>query len=103
MDRFSISSGLMTASLGQHISELRTQIGKTSTEATTGRYEDLTLHLSGRIGKAMLGQKALADISTDREVLNLRANPGSLPAMCQLPRLRPRLHLQPNRTLRLKP
>ena len=78
MDRFSISSGLMTASLGQHISELRTQIGKTSTEATTGRYEDLTLHLSGRIGKAMLGQKALADISTDREVLNLRATRLSL-------------------------
>ena len=78
MDRFSISSGLMTASLGQHISELRTQIGKTSTEATTGRYEDLTLHLSGRIGKAMLGQKALADISTDREVLNLRASRLSL-------------------------
>ncbi|HBJ42041.1 MAG TPA: hypothetical protein DDZ20_15210, partial [Hyphomonas sp.] len=74
----SISSGLMTASLGQHISELRTQIGKTSTEATTGRYEDLTLHLSGRIGKAMLGQKALADISTDREVLNLRASRLSL-------------------------
>ena len=78
MDRFSISSGLMTASLGQHISELRTQIGKTSTEATTGRYEDLTLHLSGRIGKAMLGQKALADISTDREVLNLRTSRLSL-------------------------
>ena len=78
MDRFSISSGLMTASLGQHISEVRTQIGKTSTEATTGRYEDLTLHLSGRIGKAMLGQKALADISTDREVLNLRASRLSL-------------------------
>ena len=78
MDRFSISSGLMTASLGQHISELRTQIGKTSTDATTGRYEDLTLHLSGRIGKAMLGQKALADISTDREVLNLRASRLSL-------------------------
>lgn len=78
MDRFSISSGLMTASLGQHISELRTQIGKTSTEATTGRYEDLTLHLSGRIGKAMLGQKALADISTDREILNLRATRLSL-------------------------
>ena len=76
MDRFSISSGLMTASLGQHISELRTQIGKTSTEATTGRYEDLTLHLSGRIGKAMLGQ--MADISTDREVLNLRASRLSL-------------------------
>lgn len=78
MDRFSISSGLMTASLGQHISELRTQIGKTSTEATTGRYEDLTLHLTGRIGKAMLGQKALADISTDREILNLRATRLSL-------------------------
>jgi flagellar hook-associated protein 3 FlgL len=78
MDRFSISSGLMTASLGQHISELRSQIGKTSTEATTGRYEDLTLHLSGRIGKAMLSQKALSDISTNREVLSLRATRLSL-------------------------
>jgi len=78
MDRFAISSGLMTASLSQHISELRSQIGQTSTEATTGRYEDLTLHLSGRIGKAMLSQKALTDISTDREVLNLRATRLSL-------------------------
>lgn len=78
MDRFSISSGLMTASLGQHIAELRAQIGKTSTEATTGRYEDLTLHLSGRIGKAMLSEKALTDLSTEREVLNLRSSRLSL-------------------------
>ena len=78
MDRISISSGLMTATLGQHISDLRAQIGKTSTEATTGRYEDLTLHLSGRIGKAMLGQKALTDLATDREVLSLRGSRLSL-------------------------
>ena len=73
MDRFAISSGLMTSTLSQHISELRSQIGKTSTEATTGRYEDLTLHLSGRIGKAMLSQKALTDLTSEKEVLDLRS------------------------------
>ena len=73
MDRFAISSGLMTSTLSQHISELRSQIGKTSTEATTGRYEDLTLHLSGQIGKAMLSQKALTDLTSEKEVLDLRS------------------------------
>ncbi|RAN37522.1 flagellin [Hyphomonas pacifica] len=74
MDRLAISSGLMTATLSKSISELRQQIGTTSTEATTGRYQDLTLHMSGRIGKAMLGQKALTDLYTERDVLNLRAS-----------------------------
>ncbi|MBR9808607.1 MAG: hypothetical protein GYB49_15430 [Alphaproteobacteria bacterium] len=74
MDRLAVSSGLMTATLSKSISELRQKIGTTSTEATTGRYQDLTLHMSGRIGKAMLGQKALTDLTTERDVLNLRAS-----------------------------
>ncbi|KCZ51036.1 hypothetical protein HY29_06700 [Hyphomonas beringensis] len=74
MDRFAVSSGLMTATLSKSISDLRQKMGTTSTEATTGRYQDLTLHMSGRIGKAMLGQKALTDLTTERDVLNLRAS-----------------------------
>lgn len=78
MSNLSISAGLLTASLSQNVSELRSRISTTSTEATTGRYEDLTLHLSGRIGKAMLSQKAVDDIGSDRQILTLRSSRLSL-------------------------
>jgi flagellar hook-associated protein 3 FlgL len=52
--------------------ELRQSIARTATEATTGRYADPTAHLSGRIGTAMLSQKAIDDIGFQREQLSLR-------------------------------
>ena len=69
---YSIPSNLLSASLGQTVSEIRERITATSAEATTGRRSDLTLHLSGRIGKAMLSQKALSDVSSQRGQLTLR-------------------------------
>jgi flagellar hook-associated protein 3 FlgL len=38
----------------------------------TGRYSDLTAHLSGRIGTAMLSQKAVESIDLQRERLTMR-------------------------------
>ena len=74
MDRFSIPSSLISAKLSQNVAELRSRITDVSTEAVTGQRADLTKHLSGRIGDAMLSQKALQDIQTDRGTLNLRAS-----------------------------
>ena len=50
--------------LSETIVRLRERVETTSEEAVTGRYKDMTAHLSGRIGKAMLGQKAIDDVST---------------------------------------
>ena len=69
---------LMTSNLRQTISDLRERIGATSNEAVTGRHFDLTGHLSGSIGKAMLSQHALDDISLQRSQLSLRESRLSL-------------------------
>jgi len=50
----------------QNIGDLRTRIATTATEAVTGRYADLTTHLNGQIGDAMLTQKALDDIESEQ-------------------------------------
>lgn len=65
-------SNLISAQFGSAIAALRENISKTAQEATTGRYADLTSQLSGRIGSAMLSQKAVEDIEFRREQLNLR-------------------------------
>jgi len=54
--------------------ELRRRLEQTPREAVTGRRSDLTAHLSGRVGEAMLSKKTLDDITLEREQLGLRAN-----------------------------
>lgn len=73
MLRFLPSSGLLSASgLSPEITSLRERLATTSKETVTGRYEDMTQHLSGRISQAMLGQKALDDIEQQSVRLNIR-------------------------------
>lgn len=67
-------STLLSAQLHQTIVTLRTGISDTSLEAITGRHKDLTKHLNGRIGDAMIGQKALDDIEREQKQLNLRSS-----------------------------
>lgn len=62
---------LLSPQLTQNVSDLRARIAVTSTEAVTGRYVDLTEHLNGRIGDAMLTQKALDDIERENSKLDL--------------------------------
>src|SRR3990167_7477050 len=63
---------LISAQFSQNITDLRQNIARTAEEATTGRYADLTAHMSGRIGNAMLSQKAIEDIGFQREQLSQR-------------------------------
>ncbi|MBU4568360.1 MAG: hypothetical protein KJ833_05285 [Alphaproteobacteria bacterium] len=63
---------LISAQFGRTVATLRENITQTAEESTTGRYSDLTAHLSGRIGTAMLSQKAVDDIAFRREQLSLR-------------------------------
>ena len=72
MDRLTIPSSMISAKLSQNVADLRARISEVSSEAVTGKRSDLTLHLSGRIGDAMLSQKALQDINTERGTLALR-------------------------------
>lgn len=65
-------NSLISAQFTQNITELRQSISRTAEEATTGRYSDLTAHLSGRIGSAMLSQKAVDNIAFEREQLSQR-------------------------------
>lgn len=69
---FPIPDSLMTAKLSRTVADLRERISTTAQEAVTGRYSDLTEHLGGRIGRAMLGQKAITDIAQQRTRLSLR-------------------------------
>ncbi len=62
------------AKLTASTAELRSRLADTSNEAVTGRRSDLTAYLDGRIGGAMLTQKAVADISLEREGLILRSS-----------------------------
>jgi len=54
--------------------DLRSRLETTSTELVTGRHADLTAHLSGRIGDAMLSGKVLEDLATQREHFSLKGN-----------------------------
>lgn len=65
-------NSLISAQFTQNIADLRQSIARTAEEATTGRYSDLTAHLSGRIGSAMLSQKAVDGIAFEREQLSQR-------------------------------
>tara|TARA_R110000782_G_scaffold126992_1_gene218550 strand:+ start:4815 stop:5795 length:981 start_codon:yes stop_codon:yes gene_type:complete len=65
-------TNLPKSDLSEAIVSLRDRLTTTSKEAVTGRYSDLTAHLSGRISHAMLGKKALDDIALERSQLTLR-------------------------------
>lgn len=67
-------SNLVSLQFTQKVSELRERTKVVAEEAVTGRHSDVTKHLRGNIGQAMLGQKALDDINTQRGVLTLRAS-----------------------------
>ena len=70
--RLPLPGTLLSSGLRYEVASLKQQITTTSKEATTGQYADLTAHLSGRIGNAMLSQKALDDIQNERTRLSLR-------------------------------
>ena len=72
MEKMSISYSLINAKLSKNVAQLRAQINDVSSEAVTGKRADLSKFLSGRIGEAMLSQKALEDIQVDRGALQLR-------------------------------
>ena len=62
----------LSSGLSETIVRLRERMDTTSEEAVTGRYKDMTAHLSGRIGQAMLGQKAIDDVANERTQLTLK-------------------------------
>jgi len=66
------ANSLISAHFTQNITEIRQNIARTAEEATTGRHSDLAAHLSGRVGTAMISQKALEDIGFQREQLSQR-------------------------------
>ena len=63
---------LISAQFTQSIADLRKSIASKSEEAVTGQIADLAAHLSGRVGTAMISQKALTDIGLQREQISLR-------------------------------
>ena len=67
-------SSLLSAQLHQTVTTLRNNISDTSVEAITGRHQDLTSHLNGRIGDGMLGQKAVDDVEREQRQLDTRAS-----------------------------
>jgi len=70
--RLAPPNSLISAQFTQNIADLRKSIARTSEEAVTGQVADLAAHLSGRVGTAMLSQKALNDIGLQREQISLR-------------------------------
>lgn len=67
-------TNMPSSSLRQETVVLRERLTTTTEEAVTGRYKDLTGHLSGRINQAMLGKKALDDVDVQRTQLTLRGS-----------------------------
>ena len=65
-------SQLLSPQLSQTVSDLRTRISEVSLETVTGRHFDVTQHLNGRVGDAMIGQKAVEDIEREQLQLQIR-------------------------------
>lgn len=65
-------NSIVSASFTQNIADLRARATAVSEESVTGQYADLTKHLGGRIGDAMIGKKALTDIEDQRSLLGIR-------------------------------
>ena len=72
--RLTLPVSLHSAGLNETVARLRERINTTSEEAVTGQYKDLTAHLSGRIGKAMLSQKAIDDVDNELSQLTLKSS-----------------------------
>lgn len=67
------ANSLVSALFSKNIADLRARSQIVAQEAVTGKHADLMKHLSGGIGKAMLAQKAVDDITSQRGQLDLRA------------------------------
>ncbi|KCZ97644.1 putative flagellar hook-associated protein FlgL [Hyphomonas polymorpha PS728] len=65
-------NSIVSASFTQNIADLRARATVVAEESVTGQYADLTKHLGGRIGDAMIGKKALNDIEDQRSLLGVR-------------------------------
>ena len=65
-------NSVVSASFSQNIADMRARATIVSQESVTGQYADLTKHLGGRIGDAMVSNKALADIEDQRGLLGIR-------------------------------
>lgn len=65
-------NSIVSAAFSQNIADMRARATIVAEESVTGQYSDLTKHLGGRIGDAMIGQKALADIENQRSQLGIR-------------------------------
>lgn len=65
-------NSIVSASFSQNVSDLRARATVVSQESVSGQYADLTAHLGGRIGDAMVGRKALDDIGNQRSLLGIR-------------------------------
>lgn len=72
--RLTLPVTLLSSGINETVTRLRERIDTTSEEAVTGQYKDLTAHLSGRIGQAMLSQKAIDDVANERTQLTLKAS-----------------------------
>lgn len=72
MLRLPVPNLLLSNGLRSEVTDLKARISTASVEAVTGRHSDLTTHLSGRIGSALLSQKALSDLQDERGRLTLR-------------------------------
>jgi flagellar hook-associated protein 3 FlgL len=68
------SGGRVAALFTKTITDLRMRIDTAAKEVVTGQHSDLTKHLNGRVGKAMIAQKAVNDIAAHREQLEVRAS-----------------------------
>lgn len=71
-------NSLISPSFTQNLSDLKARTQIVSQEAVTGQYTDLTSQLKGDIGRAMTSHKALADINTQRSILDLRSGRADL-------------------------
>ncbi len=69
---------LVTVRFDRAVSDLRDQLQTVSQDAVTGTHSDLVGHLRGKVGEAMLAQKALDGIESDRNRLELRSTRLSL-------------------------
>ncbi len=65
-------SALIGGRLSDTVADLRGRIETAAEESTTGRRADLTGHLGGTIGKAMLSQKAVTDLEQERTRIGFR-------------------------------
>lgn len=66
-------NSLLNTQLTSSINNIRDRISTVSQETVTGRFSDLVTQLDGRIDQALLSQKAVTDIDTERSQLDLRA------------------------------